>query len=255
MLSRSTPEYAVRRIVSAISSAIDSKVLRKSSKPMGSEAMSDHLPVWRKVDDDVAMCIERRARVGRHHAGRIVLLHDEWSLARRLKVRPVGDRGVAPAEIGAEVHAPAPAGTAGPGAIDAQCVRHARAVGDAEPDHAKAHDLHRLVLAGAVAVRALVLPSECLIDAVEQRRVERPARHGHGELERLPLVAAVGRATDADRVGGKALGHELSAGLALHPAEDLAERLRLDAPYETTPGPHVMVLDVGGQQAERREKP
>ena len=38
MLSFSTPEYAVLKIVSAISSAMDSKVFLKSSKPIGSES-------------------------------------------------------------------------------------------------------------------------------------------------------------------------------------------------------------------------
>src|SRR5438128_1766098 len=37
MLSRRTPEYAVRRMVSAISSAIDSSVLRNSSNAIESE--------------------------------------------------------------------------------------------------------------------------------------------------------------------------------------------------------------------------
>src|SRR5438105_3651744 len=103
MLSRSTPEYAVRRMVSAISSAIDRSVLRKSSKPIGSDAMSDHLPVQWKIDDDVAMHVERRACGRRHDAGRVVLLHDARPLARCFEITPVDDRRLAPAEIGAEV--------------------------------------------------------------------------------------------------------------------------------------------------------
>ena len=38
MLSLSTPEYAVRRMVRAISSAMDSSVFLNSSKPIGSES-------------------------------------------------------------------------------------------------------------------------------------------------------------------------------------------------------------------------
>ena len=38
MLSLSTPEYAVRRMVRAISSAIDRSVFLNSSKPIGSRS-------------------------------------------------------------------------------------------------------------------------------------------------------------------------------------------------------------------------
>ncbi len=44
MLSLSTPEYAVRSIVSAISSAIDSSVFLNSSNPIGSRGVSSSLP-------------------------------------------------------------------------------------------------------------------------------------------------------------------------------------------------------------------
>src|SRR5687768_5335928 len=114
MLSRRTPEYAVRRMVSAISSAIDSSVLRKSSKPIGSDAMSDHLAFTRQVDDDVAVRVERRTGAGWDHAGRVVLLDDARPLARRRQIGPVDDRGLAPAELGAEVHAALAAGAPGP---------------------------------------------------------------------------------------------------------------------------------------------
>src|SRR5712664_2778498 len=164
MLSRSTPEYAVRRMVSAISSAIDSSVLRKSSKPIGSDAMSDHLPLERKVDDDVAMGVERRARARGDQAGGVVLLHDARALARGHEIGPVDDRGLAPAELAAEVDAACAAGAPGPGAVHAQGVRNARAIRDAETDHAQAHDLHGLVGSRAMPVRALVLAPERLVD-------------------------------------------------------------------------------------------
>src|SRR6266545_1775946 len=127
MLSRSTPEYAVRRMVRAISSAIDSNVLRKSSKPIGSEAMSDHLYV-EKVDHDIAMRVERCARARRDDAGRVVLLHDARPLTRRRELRPVNDRSLAPAEIGTEVDTTGATGPSGPWPIDAQRVRDARAI-------------------------------------------------------------------------------------------------------------------------------
>src|SRR5690242_5543911 len=100
MLSRRTPEYAVLNIVSAISSAMESSVLRKSSKPIGSDAMSDHLPFTRQVDDDVAVRVERRACGRWDHAGRVVLLHDARPRARCQQIGPVDDRRLAPTELG-----------------------------------------------------------------------------------------------------------------------------------------------------------
>src|SRR5438128_5165340 len=77
MLSRSTPEYAVRRMVSAISSAIDSSVLRNSSKAMGSRVLSIRSPLLPgQLDHDVAVGVEGGPGARRHHAGGIVLLHD-----------------------------------------------------------------------------------------------------------------------------------------------------------------------------------
>src|SRR5919108_1113394 len=163
MLSRRTPEYAVRRMVSAISSAIDSSVLRKSSKPIGSDGMSDHLPFTRQVDDDVAVRVERRACARWDHAGRVVLLHDARPLAGRHQIGPVDDRSLAPAEIGAEVDAALAAGAPGTGAVHPQGIRDARAIGDAEADHAQAHDLHGLVDSRTMAIRPLVLSTERLL--------------------------------------------------------------------------------------------
>src|SRR5581483_6346096 len=177
MLSRRTPEYAVRRMVSAISSAIDSSVLRKSSKPIGSDAMSDHLAFTRQVDDDVAVGVERRARARRDHAGRVVLLHDARPLARRDEIGPIDDRRLTPAELGTEVHAALPAGPPGTGAVHAQGVRNARAVGDAEADHAQAHDVHGLVDSRTMAVRPLVLAPERLLDSRHRLGVDGAARN------------------------------------------------------------------------------
>src|SRR5689334_23512582 len=163
MLSRRTPEYAVLNIVSAISSAIDSSVLRNSSKPIGSDAISDHLSFTRQVDDDVAVRVERRPCARRDHARRVVLLHDARPLARRRQIGPVDDRGLAPAEVGAEEHAALAAGASRTGAVHAQSVRDARAIGDAEADDAQAHDLHGLVDARTMTVRPLVLAPERLL--------------------------------------------------------------------------------------------
>src|SRR5687767_6693565 len=205
MLSRRTPEYAVRRMVSAISSAIESSVLRKSSKPIGSDGMSDHLPFARQVDDDVTVRVERRAGARWDHAGRVVLLHDARPLARRRQIGPVEDRGLAPAEVGAEVDAPLAAGAPGTRTVHPQGVRDARAIGDAEADHTQAHDLHGLVDSCTMTVRPLVLAPERLLDSRHRLGVDGAARDRHGQLERLALVAAVGRPANADRVRGEAV--------------------------------------------------
>src|SRR5262245_12243231 len=147
MLSLSTPEYAVRRIVKAISSAIDSSVFLNSSKPMGSRGLLIvHLSRMRssrrgvgsarcgrahrsdllsQLDDDVAGCVEGRSRAGGNHAGRIVLLHDAGTGPRRSQAGAIQNRRLAPAEDGPEVHA-AGGRVAAARAIDANRVGNAR---------------------------------------------------------------------------------------------------------------------------------
>src|SRR5215470_10638826 len=106
MLSLSTPEYAVRRMVSAISSAIESSVFLNSSKPIGSRGMSmsafSSSDLSRELDGDVAVDVEPGPRAGRHHASGVVLLDDARALARRGERGAVEDRCLAPAERLAE---------------------------------------------------------------------------------------------------------------------------------------------------------
>src|SRR5947208_1975709 len=160
MLSLSTPEYAVLKIVRAISSAMDSSVFLNSSKPIGSER-----PVAQSLTDD-----------------------------------------------------------------------------------AKAHDLDWLVGARPVSVRALVLACEPFLD--------RQARcHGHGQLERLPLVAAVRRARDANGRTGKSFGGELTARIILQASEGLGQLGGIQATRGTSPRADVVMLDLGVEQTEGREEP
>src|SRR5215831_12341792 len=109
MLSLSTPEYAVRRMVSAISSAIESSVFLNSSNPIGSRGMSiaafSSSDLSPELDGDVAVSVERGPGPRRHHAGGVVLLDDAGTLARGGEGRAVEDRRLAPAEGLAEVHA------------------------------------------------------------------------------------------------------------------------------------------------------
>src|SRR5262245_39476949 len=120
------------------------------------------------------MLIERCSGAGRDHARGVVLLDDRGARMWRGEIGPVDDRSLAPAEVGSEVDAPRAAATAE--AIDAQRVRDARPIRHAETDHPQAHDLHGLVLARAMPVRALVLAPERLLDALEERGVERTGR-------------------------------------------------------------------------------
>src|ERR1041384_5029829 len=127
MLSLSTPEYAVRRMVRAISSAIDKSVFLNSSKPMGSRGLVVMVGLSRdprsdlpgQLDDDVAGGVERRSRARRHHARRVVLLHDAGADARLGQVGTVEDRRLAPAEV-AEVDAPARWAATGPRSVQAK---------------------------------------------------------------------------------------------------------------------------------------
>ena len=57
-----------------------------------------------------------------------------------------------------------------------------------------------------------------------------------------------------DRVVAEALGGELRARFVLHAPVDLAQRRWLDPAHEPPPRPHVVMLDVGEEQAERREQ-
>src|SRR5207249_1750838 len=120
MLSLSTPEYAVRRMVRAISSAIDRSVLLNSSKPIGSRTAA-----------------------------------------------------------------------ASPG--DPEPFRHPRPVGQALRADACAHDLDRLAGPGPVPVRPLVLLPERLRQSGNGAPLDGAPGHRHSQLDRLPLVAALGR--------------------------------------------------------------
>src|SRR5204863_10118692 len=145
-----------------------------------------------QLDGDVAVGVERHARAGRHHARRIVLLDDARADPGRGQRRAIQDRRLAPAEAGAEVHTPrgpvAPAG-----AVSADPLRHAGAIGDAMGDHPEVHDLDGLIIPAAVPVRPLVIPAERPCQRGQPAGVDRPVRHRDGQSEGLAMVAAIRR--------------------------------------------------------------
>src|SRR5207249_7246049 len=117
-----------------------------------------------KVDDDVAVRVQRGVRAGRNHARRIVFLDDARPFAWRREIRPVDDRRLAPPELRAEIDAPRSAGATRPRAIDVQGFRNPWPIRHACPDDAQAHDLDGLVVTRFVSVRPLMLAPECLLD-------------------------------------------------------------------------------------------
>src|SRR5205823_12088899 len=130
----------------------------------------------------------------RHYARRVVLLDDRRTLARRGEIAAGQDGRHDPALARTEVHAArAPDRARAP--TDLHALGNARAVAQPLADDAQAYDLDRLVGARPVSVRALVLARERFVD-------RRARHHGHGQLERLPLVTAVGRALNAKRPRG-----------------------------------------------------
>src|SRR5262249_9124996 len=152
-----------------------------------------------------------------------------------------------PAVAPAEVHTPRAAERARAPA-DLHALGDTRPVTQALADDAQAHDLDRLVGARAVSVRALVLAPEPFLD-------RRARRHGHGQLERLPLVPAVRRGRGANGRAGGSLGGKLTARLVLQASERLGQLGRTEATRRPAPRADVVVLDLGIEQAEGREEP
>ena len=209
MLSLSTPEYAVRKMVSAISSAMESKVFLNSSKAMGSRGVvmpaaswrrspvgargcRDRCRIGREVDDDVAPGVQGRPCSRGHHAGGVVLLDDERAGAPGARDRRARGSASQPRVLGAEVDAPAshrrrplwrgraPGARAPAG--DRECPRH----------HAEAHELDGLVRPGAMAVGALVLAPEGGLDAGNGRPARR-SRQGRARSARRTAPGSADR--------------------------------------------------------------
>src|SRR5262249_37968951 len=80
----------------------------------------------------------------------------------------------------------------------------------------------------SVPVRPRVPAPTRLVRPRQRADVDRTSGDGHGQLERLALVAAIGRPPDLHGRAGETFRRELSARLSFHSGEDLPERRRLD---------------------------
>src|SRR5262245_932716 len=243
MLSLSTPEYAVLKMVSAISSAMDRSVFLNSSKPMGSEirvAIAQTSITMLPLASSAALAPGGTMHVASYSS-------TIAGPSRGVTRSPRQNRRHDPAVARPEVHASSAAECAGASA-DLHALRNSRPVAQPLADDAQAHDLDRLVGARAVPVRALVLARERFLDRPTRRR-------GHGQLERLPLIAAISRASDANRRAGESLGGELRARLVVQVRERFGQRGGIEAARRPAPRADVVVLDLGVEQAEGREEP
>src|SRR6185503_14695667 len=98
-------------------------------------------------------------------------------------------------------------------------------------------------------VGVAMLAMEIGLDLVEP---ELAVGHRDVELEGLAAVAEIERAEELLLLPGEAFPLELLAGRGLHLREGLAERGEA-LPERAHPRANVVVLDVGGEQAERGE--
>jgi len=123
------------------------------------------------------------------------------------------------------------------------------AAGDAE-----IHDGVLLAGAAAVAVSFFVLLLEATLEAAEAFPIERAGRSRNSQLGGLPGVAQVGVAEDLDGFGRKTFGGQQPAHIALDGLERGVEAGEVDFRSLLEIRLDVMVLDVGGQQAEGAEE-
>ena len=140
-------------MVRAISSAMDSSVFLNSSKPMGSESRVA------TAQTSITMLPESSSRARAPGGTTHVASYSSTiagPCARRREIGAGEDRRHDPAVARTEVHAPrAPERARGP--ADLHALGNARPVAQSLADDAQAHDLDRLVGAGAMPVGALVL--------------------------------------------------------------------------------------------------
>ena len=85
-------------------------------------------------------------------------------------------------------------------------------------------------------------------------RIDRAVRHRHGELVALALVVQRRRALEPGAVAGKALDRELFARLPRQRVPGRGDLAEIGLAQQPPEGAGVVVLDIGVEQAERREQ-
>ena len=211
----------------------------------------------RAVDLDVAVTIDLGDEPGRHHRRRVVLLDDRRPLdpVAGPEQRPVVE-GRRPAlgppadvEYDLTLHGLRAAGVA----VSGLCGRGLELRDPADPDDADVDDLDLGV--EAVAVLRLVRAVEGLLQLLHPGRVDLACRDVEANLVALARVATVGEATQQAPVLGDAVLLELGDRLRRHLVVAALQPLPVDPLYRLALGGDELVLEVGGEQAGRRDDP
>src|SRR5262245_8295421 len=222
---------------------------------LGDSATAVPAVVMSELDSYVAERIEGGPCLGRHHARRIVLLDDEGSVAGIDEIAATQDRGVEPPSLRTEVRAPRRRPRAGLGPARLELTRHRGSLVDSQSDDRDGDELHRFVGARAVAVGALVLAAERLLDRRDGRGVERSLRDRHGQFERLAVVVQMGVALNERALPREALGGELRPRLVCHLRPGSIHGRQIDFAQQGAECPRVVMLHSRVEQAKGREQP
>ena len=87
------------------------------------------------------------------------------------------------------------------------------------------------------------------------RGIDRTVRHRHGQLVALPLVVQRRGALEPRALAGEAFHRELLARLLRQRFQAASISLRSALPQQAAERARVVMLDIGVEQAERREQP
>src|SRR5258708_16940014 len=106
-----------------------------------------------------------------------------------------------------------------------------------------------------MAVGALVLALERLLERGEARTIQSSGGQRHLQLERLAVIEQPGAARELGARADEALAREQAERLALEAGDDVAELARIDRAHQAPVGAGEVMLDVGVEQPEGREQP
>jgi hypothetical protein len=201
---------------------------RTSGRPKPSWSSSEESVALCQVDDDVAVGIEFRAGLRGHDASGVVLLDNAWPFPSHHEVNSPQHRCLQPTGLGPEIGLAGRQAALFIASTGRELLGHARAHWNSLSDHLNVDDLHRLLRASAMAVRAFVLLPKGLDQVCQGFGIQRALGHRYRELEGLPLVMHVGGATDAHLLRAEAVHRELLHSLARQLVPGLAQVLGVD---------------------------